>query len=160
MEAALVLAQSDQIADLTPEVYRSLIVAAANRQKVDPRLVAALITIESHWHGELVGLHGEKGLMQILPETGDYLAKKAGLTHFDLADPATSVELGVLYIAELLKEYGNSVQQALAAYNGGPGAVESAATNLYARKVLKVYETVSGVSPVSTSSPEVRPQAS
>lgn len=159
VHAALVLAQSGQIADLAPEPYRKLVVLAANRHRVDPRLVAALITVETHWNGGLVGLHGERGLMQILPETGAFLAKEAGLTHFDLSDPETNVELGIRYVERLLQEYG-TVERALAAYNGGPVAVLNAASNVYARKVLDTYAGTAVLPPVSWHRPLIMPLAS
>jgi soluble lytic murein transglycosylase-like protein len=140
MEAMLVLAQADAISDLAPDEYRLLTVQAAIKYKLDPRLLAAIATVETRWNPLVVGSYGELGLMQILPATGKYLVEQAGLTEYDLADPATSLNLGAMYLSELLREYGN-VESALAAYNGGPNAVETASVNLYARKVLKVYRT-------------------
>ncbi|HYF91370.1 MAG TPA: lytic transglycosylase domain-containing protein [Symbiobacteriaceae bacterium] len=137
-EALLELAQANTIADLAPEEYRSLVVAAASRHKVDPRLLAAVISVETEWDPTAVGMYGELGLMQILPETGAYLANEAGLTEYDLADPATNLALGALYLGKLVTEYGD-VQTALAVYNGGPGALAYASTSVYAHKVLKKY---------------------
>jgi soluble lytic murein transglycosylase-like protein len=139
-EARLVLAETGAIADLAPEEYRNLVVAAAGRFKLDPRLIAAIVSVETEWDPHVVGVFGERGLMQILPETGRYLAKQAGITDYDLADPETSLMLGARYISELLQEYG-SAERALAAYNGGPDAVAQAAVNLYARRVLQRYLT-------------------
>ena len=137
-EARLALAQADAIADLAPEKYRSLIVAAAARHKLDPRVLAAIISVETEWNPLAVGRHGERGLMQILPSTGAFLAKEAGLTEYNLADSATNLSLGALYVSQLLQEYG-VLETALAVYNGGPDAAETASTNLYARKVLRWY---------------------
>jgi soluble lytic murein transglycosylase-like protein len=139
-ETRLVLAQTGAIADLAPEEYRNLVIAVAGRFKIDPRLIAAIVTVETEWDPHVVGRFGERGLMQILPETGRYLAAQAGLAEYDLADPATSLMLGAQYLAELLQEYG-SPERALAAYNGGPDAVAEAAVNLYARRVLQRYLT-------------------
>jgi soluble lytic murein transglycosylase-like protein len=138
IQARLTLAQANAIADLAPEEFRSPVVAAASRFGLDPRILAAIITVETEWNPRAVGLHGERGLMQILPSTGEYLARKAGLTEYDLADSATNLALGASYIASLLEEYGD-LQTALAAYNGGPTAAEHAADNIYARKVLRKY---------------------
>jgi soluble lytic murein transglycosylase-like protein len=140
LEARLVLAMAASIADLAPEEYRMPTVLAARRFQLDPRVLAAIITVETDWDPHAVGSHGELGLMQILPSTGAYLAEKAGLEEYNLADTATSLELGALYIAELLEQYG-STQKALAAYNGGPRAVKNAETNIYARKVMKWLQT-------------------
>lgn len=143
IQARLALAQANAIADLAPEEFRSPVVAAANRFNLDPRILAAIITVETEWNPMAVGLHGEKGLMQILPSTGAFLAREAGMTEYDLADSATNLALGARYIASLLNDYGD-LQTALAVYNGGPGAADSAATNLYARKVLRHYRSRAG----------------
>lgn len=139
IEARLVLAQVEAIADLAPEEYRTLVVATAGKFRIDPRLIAAIAAVETEWDPHVVGRFGELGLMQILPATGEYLAKEAGLTKYDLADPSTNLELGTLYLSQLLQEYG-TLERALAAYNGGPDAVPNAAANLYARRVLKLYD--------------------
>jgi hypothetical protein len=91
IQARLTLAQADAIADLAPEEFRGPVVAAASRFGLDPRILAAIITVETEWNPLAVGLHGERGLMQILPSTGEYLARKAGLKEYDLADSAISV---------------------------------------------------------------------
>jgi soluble lytic murein transglycosylase-like protein len=138
IQARLALAQANAIADLAPEEFRGPVVAAANRFRLDPRILAAIITVETEWNPQAVGRHGERGLMQILPSTGEFLAREAGLAEYDLADSATNLTMGALYIASLLAEYGD-LQTALAVYNGGPSAAEHAGTNLYARKVLRKY---------------------
>lgn len=138
-EAERVLAQGKLVADLAPEEFRPLVVKAANLYGIDPRLLAAVVTVETEWNPHAVGSHGELGLTQVLPSTGAWLADLAGMKEYDLADPETSLKLGALYISMLLKEYGTP-EKALAAYNGGPGAVEHSETNLYARRVLKHYE--------------------
>jgi len=140
LETRLVLALAASVADLAPEEYRLLVVMAAGRHKVDPRLIASIISVETEWDTHAVGMHGERGLMQILPSTGAYLAREAGLDDVDLANPATNLLLGSLYIAQLLAEHG-TVEEALAAYNGGPDAVPHAAENRYARKVLRYYRS-------------------
>lgn len=142
-EARLLLAESRAIADLAPEEYRSMVVAAASRHELDPRLLAAIISVETEWDPLAVGMHGELGLMQILPETGAFLARDAGLADYDLADSATNLALGALYLSQLVAEYGN-VQTALAVYNGGPAAEAYASASLYARKVLRKYGTGPG----------------
>jgi soluble lytic murein transglycosylase-like protein len=138
--AGIRLAQSEMIADLAPEQFRPIVIAAANRHHVDPRLVAAIISVESDWDPTMVGTSGELGLMQVLPVTGSYLAEKAGLTHYDLADSVTNVNLATGYLAALIDQYGG-IAIALAAYNGGPSAAPDWETNRYARKVLKFYQT-------------------
>ena len=142
------------VADLAPEKYRTLVVEVADRYGVDPRLIAAVITVETRWDPDAVGAHGELGLMQILPSTGEWLADVMGLESFDLRDPATSVEMGTFYLAALIREYG-SVDIALSVYNGGPRAAEGWMDNPYRRRVLAAY----GMPPVSQY-PDLMEQAS
>jgi soluble lytic murein transglycosylase-like protein len=145
IKAMLVMAQINEIVDLAPAEYRSLTVQAAAAYNIDPRVLAAIVTVETRWDPHAVGIFGERGLMQILPSTGAFLAREAGLAEYNLADPATSLMLGALYLSQLLNQHGN-IQSALAAYNGGAEAALAAATNLYARKVLKVYRSQEAIS--------------
>lgn len=136
--ARLLEANARLIDDLAPERFRMLVAEAAHRHRLDPRLIASVITVETRWDPDAVGGYGELGLMQILPSTGVWLARVKGLQHYDLSDPATSVELGATYLALLVEEYG-SPQRALAVYNGGPRAAENWETNGYMQKVMRVY---------------------
>lgn len=129
----------DRIADLVPAEFRPLVVEAAAKHQVDPRLVAAVATVESKWDPAAVGQAGELGLMQILPSTGAWLARRAGLQEYDLADPRTNLDFGALYLSILLQEHGTP-EKALAVYNGGPKAVESWQSNLYVTRVMKEYK--------------------
>jgi soluble lytic murein transglycosylase-like protein len=126
------------IDDLVPLTYRSLVLRTAARHSLDPRLLAAVIKLESRFDPTTVGTHGEVGLMQILPSTGAWLAQSVGMESYDLRNDATSLELGALYLAINLREYG-SVEKALAVYNGGPGAAEGWASNIYVERVLQFY---------------------
>jgi soluble lytic murein transglycosylase len=127
-----------QIADLVPEGYRPLVLSTAARHHLDPRLLAAVIKLESHFDPTTVGTHGEVGLMQIMADTGEWLAHLAKMDEYDLRDDATSLDLGALYLEVLVREYG-SVEQALAAYNGGPRAAAGWETNVYVERVLQYY---------------------
>ena len=89
-------------------------------------LVLAVIAVESGGKIQIASHAGAMGLMQIIPSTGRYLARKAGLENFttaDLYDPNINIRLGCMYLAELMDKYDNNEQLALSAYNGGPGAV-------------------------------------
>lgn len=138
MESYLALTQLHQTSGMVPPQFQQLVIDAARRHRLDPRLLAAVIQVESEWDAAALGSYGELGLMQILPSTGAFLAKLAHLDKYDLTDPATNLHLGAGYLAGLLQEYG-VIAQALAVYNGGPRAAGGWETNLYARKVLKVY---------------------
>lgn len=128
-----------RIADLTPARYRLLVLTLARQYQIDPLLIAAVTTVESHWNADAIGGHGEIGLMQILPDTARFVAASIGLTGYDLKDPATNLEIGTAYLAALIEQYG-SIGQALAAYNGGPRAAHHGDDHPYARKVLRLHQ--------------------
>lgn len=95
---------------------------------IDPALVAAVILVESKFNEEAFSHRGASGLMQIMPETGEWIAEEMGLTGFtpdQLTDVQTNIKMGTWYLAYLLKEYHGNKVLALAAYNAGRGHVDS-----------------------------------
>lgn len=99
------------------------IVREARRNNVDPLLVVAVIRCESSFNNYAVSHVGAMGLMQVMPDTGKYLADKAGFRlgrSTNLFDAETNVELGTAYLADLIQRFG-TVERALVAYNAGPG---------------------------------------
>jgi soluble lytic murein transglycosylase-like protein len=138
-EAALRNLKTRQIGDLVPEEYRTMVMEVAERYEIDPRLLAAMGFVESRWHATSVGSHGDRGLMQILPSTAEWIAGKMGLKQYDLFDPMTNVTMGAWYLHVLQKEYGGW-PQALAVYNGGPRAAEDGPNHRYYKRVMSVYE--------------------
>ena len=100
---------------------------------VDPYLVAALIREESLYDSEAVSRSGAIGLMQLMPYTAEWVAKRAGLTHFSvdrLTDSETNVRLGVWYLGHLMKRFDGNPVLAVPAYNAGPEAVRRWVKNL------------------------------
>lgn len=100
-----------------PDRYRELITTTAAKHGVDPRLVHALIQVESAYHSRAVSPKGARGLMQLLPSTG----RQYGA--LDLFDPQVNLDAGVRHLKALLKRFDLDVPLALAAYNAGEGAV-------------------------------------
>lgn len=92
----------------------------------DPYLVAAVMREESAFDPSAISPAGALGLMQIMPKTGKYLAKKYGKRPFDiehLFDPDTSIHLGGLYLGQLKKRFKDDIVYTIAGYNAGPRAV-------------------------------------
>ena len=109
-----------------PWPYRDLVVESARRHDLDPRLVAAVVRVESRFDPRAESRKGALGLMQIMPETGAWVAGRIGLTEFepeDLLDPATNLRIGTWYLQDLLRTFDGDLVLALAAYNGGRGNV-------------------------------------
>lgn len=100
-------------------VENSSIDAAAQKHRVDPKLLRALITQESGRRRKAVSPDGARGPGQIMPAT----AKGLGVNIYD--DKVTDdLEGSAKYLRQQLDTFDGDVDKALAAYNAGPGAVQ------------------------------------
>jgi soluble lytic murein transglycosylase len=109
-----------------PFPYQSLIFKYAAVYEQDPYLLAAIIKAESNFDSRAVSAKGARGLMQIMPETGEWVAGQLGYASFkkdQLFEPETNIKFGAWYLDDLDKEYDGSTILMLAAYNGGRGNV-------------------------------------
>ena len=109
-----------------PLRYSDVIRRQAQEKRLDPALVAAVIYAETKFDPRTSSA-GAVGLMQILPATADFLARRSGATTFqtaDLAKPRVNIAYGSYYLRYLLDEYHGSLVLALAAYNGGEANVD------------------------------------
>lgn len=110
-----------------PMTYEPIIQQRAAEQGLDPYLVAAVIRAESKFRPRATSPQGARGLMQIMPETGKWVADQIQLPfHPDsLFDPDYNIRIGCWYLANLLKEFDGDRVLALAAYNGGRNNVQT-----------------------------------
>ena len=109
-----------------PLSYSGIIRQEAARKHLDPALVAAVIYAETKFDPRPSSA-GAEGLMQMLPQTAEFLAHRSGATTFrvaDLQNPAVNIAYGSYYLRYLLDEYHNNEVLALAAYNGGETNVD------------------------------------
>src|SRR3954454_5114875 len=109
-----------------PLRHEDIIRQQANDKGLDPSLIAGVIYVESRFRDQ-TSVAGAKGLMQLLPSTADYIARKSGGTRFqqgDLATPQINIAYGSWYLRYLLDHYDGSEALALAAYNAGEGKVD------------------------------------
>jgi soluble lytic murein transglycosylase len=107
-----------------PLAYTDLLSTEAARQGLDPLLLAALIRQESLFEPAVESWAGARGLAQVMPGTGQDIARALGVQDFvpdDLYRPATSIRFGAYYLASQLARFDGQLLVALAAYNGGPG---------------------------------------
>lgn len=89
-------------------------------------LISRIIHNESRGRPDVVSPKGAIGLMQIMPATGQQLAKEMGIKDFTpemLKDPELNRRMGEYYVRKLTDQYGGNQPMALAAYNAGPGRV-------------------------------------
>lgn len=110
-----------------PLEYEQLVRANARNRDLDPALVAAVIYAESRFDPNAQSSAGAVGLMQLLPETADYIARRTGGRDFvlaDLRDPEINVRYGTWFLAYLRDRYDGNMSTALAAYHAGPGSVD------------------------------------
>jgi soluble lytic murein transglycosylase len=109
-----------------PIHYKDIITQCSLKHDVDPFLITAVVRVESRFRPEAVSAKGAMGLMQVMPDTGNWIARELGIQGFDteiLYDPATNLDLGTWYLAFLLRECNGDLVCALAAYNAGRGNV-------------------------------------
>lgn len=109
-----------------PLSYASVIREQAAQKHLDPALIAAVIYAETKFDPRPSSA-GAEGLMQILPRTAEFLARRSGATSFALSDlgtPEVNIAYGTYYLRYLLNEYGGNEISALAAYNGGETNVD------------------------------------
>lgn len=109
-----------------PLRYDDVIRQQARDKGLDPALIAAVVYAESRFR-DVTSPAGAKGLMQILPSTAEYIARKSGGTQFeqgDLASPQINIAYGSFYLRYLLDKYSGNTLLAVAAYNAGEGKVD------------------------------------
>ena len=131
---------------LSRRPFARLVERAAVRHGVDPRLVHALIEVESGYRADAVSPAGAMGLMQLMPVT----ARRFGVA--DPLDPEANIEAGVRYLRALLDEFGPLFTlDSLAAYHAGEPAVRRhggvppyAQTQKFVRRVLDILLSQTG----------------
>lgn len=110
-----------------PIKYQTQIVKYSQRYNVDPYLVLAVIRAESNFNEKAVSSRGAYGLMQIMPDTSQWIAENMKLKGFkaeEAYDPEINIAMGCWYINSLNNEFNGDIVLVLAAYNGGRGNVQ------------------------------------
>jgi soluble lytic murein transglycosylase len=132
-----------EVGELTCVIYDE-----SKKYGYDPLLILALILAESSFRKEQVSNLGAQGLMQLKPSVGYDLAKRRGLNwkgELSLFEPAFNVQLGTLYLFELILKF-KDVKKALVAYNVGEDALKLRLRSgekmpvYFLSKVLKTYK--------------------
>jgi soluble lytic murein transglycosylase-like protein len=121
--------------------YADLINKAADKHKVDARLLHAVIQAESAYNPLAVSSAGAVGLMQLMPDT----ARRYGVV--DRRDAEQNIDGGTRYLKDLLARFNSNMRLAVAGYNAGEGAVMKynntvppyPETQNYVQQVLSLY---------------------
>jgi hypothetical protein len=123
--------------------YRDLIARYCQKYKMDWKLVAALIRVESDFDPKAVSPKGAEGLMQLMPST----QKELGVTN--PFSPDQNIRAGVRYLRRLLDNFQGDLELTLAAYNAGIGRVQAhnavppiPETERYVARILALYPTL------------------
>src|SRR5215203_1156804 len=128
---ALVLAGVGPLGEAVREItlplrHDDVIRQQAAQKDLDPALIAAVIYEESRFRDQ-TSHAGARGLMQITPDTADFIARHSGGYRFkqsDLATPQINIAYGSYYLRYLIDRYSGSETLAVAAYNAGLGNVD------------------------------------
>lgn len=112
---------------LYPLSYTTEIKEAAELYGHDPALLASMIFVESRFNPQATSPEGAKGLMQLMPTTATWAAKKLKWKTFSLntiENPRENILLGSWYLSYLKSRFSGNITLALAAYNSGDSTVE------------------------------------
>ena len=111
-----------------PMPYRNEVITRSRAINLDPAYVYGLIRQESRFITDARSGVGAAGLMQVMPATAKWTAKKLGMTGFqphDITDKDTNIAIGTGYLKLVLDSFAGSMPMAAAAYNAGPSRPRS-----------------------------------
>ena len=114
-----ILSNNEDIRPTLALDYVFLFLRAAKVNGLDIKLLMAIAQIESNFRYDAVSRSGARGIMQIMPKTGEYI----GLTPDQLFDPKLNILYGAAYFKNQLSRFGDNLGLALSAYAMGSGAV-------------------------------------
>ena len=106
-----------------PMPHREAVLQRARQIGLDPAYVYGLIRQESRFITDARSHVGASGLMQVMPATASWTAKKIGMTSFkpsQLSERDTNIAIGTGYLKLVLDDFAGSMPMAAAAYNAGP----------------------------------------
>ncbi len=119
--------RTKEVIDLTqrfPMPHKQAVLARTQNIGLDPAYVYGLIRQESRFIMDARSGVGAAGLMQVMPATASWTAKKIGLSGFkahQITERDTNIAIGTGYLKLVLDDFAGSMPMAAAAYNAGPG---------------------------------------
>jgi soluble lytic murein transglycosylase-like protein len=125
--------------------YATALLDNARRMNVDPTLVMAVVTVESHWNSSALSYHGAEGLGQLKPET----ARELGVNPWSGRSNLRGITLYLHRLLSLFRFAREPIRSAIAGYNAGPYAIGSSGripqngqTPHYVDKVMNAWQTL------------------
>lgn len=109
-----------------PLKYKQEIEAASANVGVDPYLAAAVIRVESNFKPQLESPKGAIGLMQVMPDTAEWIFTREGFRKYkveDLYNPEVNIKVGTAFLGILMQQFDQNMVLAVASYNAGQGNV-------------------------------------
>ncbi len=159
--AAAILLRGVAVYKLYPLKYQEQIKQYSEVYNIDAYFVSAVICAESGFDQQAISSKGAIGLMQIMPDTGEWAAGKIGIENYSLSvlnEPDTNIQIGCWYLGYLRDKFDGDPRKVLAAYNAGPSNVgdwlveDSGLENIpfeetdsYIEKVQNNYEIYKGL---------------
>jgi soluble lytic murein transglycosylase len=128
-----------------PIKYKQDIAAASANTGVDPYLVAAVIRVESNYRAALESPKGALGIMQVMPETAEWINEREGLRPYkqeELMQPSINIKVGTAFLGILLQQFQGNQVLAVAAYNAGQGNVNKWLSNRIWDGRLESFEQI------------------
>jgi len=136
-----------RLADWQRRKYAASVLANAERTRIDPRFIMAIVTVESSWRSNAISRSGARGLGQLMPRTAAALAVNAR----DASDNLRGTSNYLRLLLDRFRGQPKWFEKAIAGYNAGPHAVVRyggippyAETQRYVVKVMRVYRQLYG----------------
>ncbi|THD85316.1 lytic transglycosylase domain-containing protein [Aliigemmobacter aestuarii] len=122
--AVLLAKQAAERGVILPHAYFPVVGMIPDGLPVSRAFALSIARRESEFDPAARSGAGARGLMQVMPATGEMMARKLGMEH-DVSrlssDPAYNAKMGAAYLAQLVEEFGPSVALVASGYNAGPG---------------------------------------
>ena len=145
--------------DIGARKYADVICNYSHEYNVEPALVFAIIETESHFNSRAVSSVGAIGIMQIMPQTGDWIATSLSIESFNddmLFDPELNIRFGTWYLAYLTTVFDEK-WQIICAYNAGEGSVRRWIEELsVTRDGIPIHETAAYLTKVERAQSRFR----
>jgi|GEM_PF-3591774 len=135
-------APADDLVPADREYLRPILIRYAEQNGLPADLVMAMAWVESSWRPSVVSDAGAIGVMQLMPDTVDFVSKKLFGLHSDLnpRNATSNIQMGTAFFRHLLDQNHGNLRQALIAYNQGITSLKAqgsyAAAERYADRVL------------------------